>query len=874
MGGNRNNGTLGISANFEPNVSAPFDARANVLTQADLLVAATWVANDGNTWIYVGMTVTVASDPTPANNGVYILLNVAGFATLSNWKYVGSSSTSGATGPPGPSGATGPQGEIGSTGPQGPQGVSGPHGPQGVSGPQGPQGEIGSTGLGATGVSGPSGPQGQVGATGAGASYTAGDGINIDTTTNPDTIEVDLGDGCGAYGANLEFDGTGKLDFKGVHIQDEGLDVGTYPVINFIGTDVLAQDSGDPCVVNVYIPTPTFKSHFNTTDGTNNGEVNSNGNFNNVRISSPTTEGIPYFTGNNAASIPLWAGSTHAAHNGGIGIGSNPTGVLTYTTSAPVTGFSASVAGNAYITVSVIGGDGIPIEIFQTSAVNALYQNQTFTSSSGNSIVTISNYGPDLPTKYSADVTVTIKAGSILASSGTTGGRYHISINMTTDTATDGGNTYGYFGPKGNTLPYSQSYDNVTYLQDVFFDTNPTAPTIDGSTTIIESPTPALILTKHLSGVEYYALSSEFELQVLDINNFNANTQGRSQSASWNFRATGTDYGLPTLQLNAWGPSVGIMNGWTNKFDVQNVGYQYNNWAITNNTYRFRNTTANITADVWDPWSGPDNAISTPTKSILIDTYPTTGNSNGLRELFDDEQYRLERTGSYTTFNSALALVQSGLASQTGLSGPFCQACTVGSNMIKPFHYFKDNGSSPQYTSYTNSLATYKPDLTGVNPDYSGAAYQVTSTYHRLFHTNGSTTNPIASFEFVFGGDFNGVSVYEDLVNEDLKIYIRKENQSGGGGNTGYGAVPLSLHGSAPFTTILDPPSAIDTASAACRTTTSGPTNTITGTFGGFNATEGFYMEMQIVNSNIRVDSISVTLVYANGTRCSYSGCV
>ena len=307
------------------------------------------------------------------------------------------------------------------------------------------------------------------------------------------------------------------------------------------------------------------------------------------------------------------------------------------------------------------------------------------------------------------------------------------------------------------------------------------------------------------------------------------------------------------------------MPAWTNQFDVQNVAFIYDTWAINNTNYRFRNTDAFAQANVYDPWD-VGNTVNSTGASILVDTYSTTGNSNTLRERFDDEQYRLERTGSYSAFNPVATLTATGLANQTGSSSPFCQACTVGSNVVQPHKFFKDNGDSPSYGQLTGSLASYKPDKSGTNPDYSGAGYQVTSTYHRLFHTTGSLTDPIASFEFEFNGDFVGASAYEDLVNENIKIYIRKENQSGGGGNTGYSAVPLSLHGSAPFTTILDPPSGVDTASAACRTTVSGPNNTISGTFGGFNATEGFYMELQIVNAAVRINQIIIKLIYANGT--------
>ena len=90
-------GTLGISANFEPQIAAAFDARANVPTKADLILAATWVALDSGTYVYNGMTVTVSEDSTASNNGIYVLLDTAEIETTdySGWLFIGSSGGSG-----------------------------------------------------------------------------------------------------------------------------------------------------------------------------------------------------------------------------------------------------------------------------------------------------------------------------------------------------------------------------------------------------------------------------------------------------------------------------------------------------------------------------------------------------------------------------------------------------------------------------------------------------------------------------------------------------------------------------------------------------------------------------------------------------------
>ena len=85
-------GTLGISANFEPQIAAAFDARANVPTKAELILASTWTALDSGTYVYNGMTVTVSEDSTASNNGIYVLLDTADLTAsdFSGWLFIGS----------------------------------------------------------------------------------------------------------------------------------------------------------------------------------------------------------------------------------------------------------------------------------------------------------------------------------------------------------------------------------------------------------------------------------------------------------------------------------------------------------------------------------------------------------------------------------------------------------------------------------------------------------------------------------------------------------------------------------------------------------------------------------------------------------------
>lgn len=81
----RYKGTFAVSANYEPLVAAPFDARQLVETKADLTSTSTWVRADGSFWTYPGMVVSVAQDINPDNNGIYVLIN-EDFTLDANWR--------------------------------------------------------------------------------------------------------------------------------------------------------------------------------------------------------------------------------------------------------------------------------------------------------------------------------------------------------------------------------------------------------------------------------------------------------------------------------------------------------------------------------------------------------------------------------------------------------------------------------------------------------------------------------------------------------------------------------------------------------------------------------------------------------------------
>ena len=80
----RNKGLFNLSANYEPLISAPLDARTVVETKHDLIVSTTW-QRGGASYIFNGLLVCVTKDSTSANNGVYLLLDAANYTSYSSW---------------------------------------------------------------------------------------------------------------------------------------------------------------------------------------------------------------------------------------------------------------------------------------------------------------------------------------------------------------------------------------------------------------------------------------------------------------------------------------------------------------------------------------------------------------------------------------------------------------------------------------------------------------------------------------------------------------------------------------------------------------------------------------------------------------------
>ena len=570
--------------------------------------------------------------------------------------------------------------------------------------------------------------------------------------------------------------GGGKLTVK-----DEDVSIGQFDTINFTGGDVSALPGVGQA--NVYIPAVSYASHWNTSDGdTGNQSVTESISRTTARISTPSGgEGTPFQTGG-------WANSNQSA--------SLQTSA-TFTTPGVCTGFG----GDATATVTVYAADGTTA--LETYTTPSLAANATHTS--GNISVTISSYGAD-DNRFQAKMSVTAGVNAVLAAAGYTGGRYNCKVVMTTDSGTDG------------TGPY-------TYTQtSVFLDTNPSTPSV-GAVTIVE--TGGSVVTKHLSGLEYYTTGSDFTLGATGVDNLNANTARTTQ----NLRVSAIDYGVNNLNQSPFGTGSGNFSGWTSANNNTGTSYSNTAFAINRNNVRYVGTAANASAFARDTWANGSTRNST-NASIAMDTYGTTATNTF--EGFTDESRRQTSTynggttgGNWTSTNDLVAT----------------EAMVYAGQLIAPTQATLSSGG-------TNAdWGNFSPNA-GSQPDYTG--FGAPAIYYRSIVDTAGTNR--SSFQIVFTGTFIS-NATTDLANSNLEIYIRRIASAGGGG-AGTAANPLRLHGgNYNFANFNDGATVI--GSYIRESSSSG--NTVNGTFGGFSCENGVYMQITIANAGIKLTSFSVT---------------
>ncbi|MCS7316805.1 MAG: hypothetical protein NZZ41_00580 [Candidatus Dojkabacteria bacterium] len=587
----------------------------------------------------------------------------------------------------------------------------------------------------------------------------------------------------------------------GLLFQDEGVAIpGIFTTVNFVGPNVLAQPSSTPGVLNVFIPPPSFLSHWNTNDGSNGAQFVNPIGFNTVlaRISNPLSEGNPFLTGG-------WAGTNQL---------STQDNVVTFTTPGDTTGFG----GNSTMTVQIIGGNGTPLVTWTTPPITG---NGTFTNGAGIT-VNIANFGPDA-TRFKAKATVTVNINSILSANGYQGGRFRVSITHTTDTATDGTGPYNYLSG------------------DTFLDVGSTPPVLDPLGSVLINETPGAVVTKFLSGIEYYTLGSQFTLNVNGINQLNANVQ----RIPHNVELRGPEYGLPDIDTAPYTVTPNhTWVGWSNLYNVNNVNFIKTDWTITATNYRYIGPTGNISVRFRDPWNNSP-IYNSPDREILIDTYGIT--STNLAEFFDDENRRqtssfnepsgLGNWNSANFLNPGEAIVMAGLL-----------------QVPNQTTFVRSDGPNLNNSNWTS----YLPNTSGPpNPNYSSLGVPV--NYYRTFIDPGPPSVPPlnkANFIMTFTGTFASGSALNDLINGHLEIFIRRR-ASAGGGNFGPTAPPLWLH--APYNFLTFDDGNTQTPAGAGIRLGSSVGNTITGTYGGFSCETGMLVHIRINHPAIKIDSIVVS---------------
>ncbi|NJO89526.1 MAG: hypothetical protein HC831_11695 [Chloroflexia bacterium] len=85
----RSTGTFNFAANFEVLTKAPLDARLVVDTKANLTSPEIWEDTNNNVWLFKGIVVSVVSDPSTSNNGLYFLTDETQYTDINYWLPIG-----------------------------------------------------------------------------------------------------------------------------------------------------------------------------------------------------------------------------------------------------------------------------------------------------------------------------------------------------------------------------------------------------------------------------------------------------------------------------------------------------------------------------------------------------------------------------------------------------------------------------------------------------------------------------------------------------------------------------------------------------------------------------------------------------------------
>jgi len=469
----------------------------------------------------------------------------------------------------------------------------------------------------------------------------------------------------------------------------------------------------------------------------------------------------------------------------------------TYTTPGLCTGFG----GNAYAKVDLYDANGVTVLASLTTT--SLTGNGTITNGSNTIAVTITGYQAN-NNRFMANMSVAVDFGPILTAAGRQGGKVNVAITMYTDTSTDGTGPY----------PYASA--------PVFLDTGPTPPNLGGP--IALAPTQGEAVLRYLSGLSYYTNGSKFTLTANGINALNSNTA----RTSGNLNIGAPDAGIDAIDQSPLpgGAGTSYFTGWNSSYNLGAITYLKFDATLNKVNFRRATTTAATQALARDTW-GSTGGSTSPFISVLIDTFGTT--STNLVENFDDEARR--QTSTFNNGNSA-----GNWNSQTTLQAG--QAMVYGGRLQVP------NTSKLTSGSVNANWTSFNPSG---NPDYSNLGAPA-SFYRTMVDTSGLDR---ASIQIVFTGTFVS-SATADLAANRMVIRIRRVASSNGG-QSGPSCDPLYLSGA-----LYDFAQFDDGLTNGQIREASSSGNTVNGTFGGFACNGGVYIEIQLADARISIDSYTV----------------
>jgi len=724
----RNKGLASFSANFEAQIAAPIDARMSIPTKAELYLAATWQANDGLIYVYKGMPVTVHSDSTPDNNGLYILIDEDYTQVLSWIKSTGLTGIQGITGLS-ISGDTGIQGLDGVTGILGVDGQTGIQGLDGVTGILGVDGQTGIQGLdgvtGILGVDGQTGIQGLDGVTGI-LGIDGQTGLIGDTGIQGLEGQTGLVGDTGIQG----FEGqTGVQGFDGV--------TGVYGDTGLIGvTGLQGPGMGDQGVTGLVGETGL--------QGPGVGIQGETGLIGDTGIQGITgSAGAAY-----ATELPL------GNPPGGFSPGIFPWDASTKSNPAfdNINALLLAIAPappGALPSTLVLSGTTKYSAILPTGLDSSWYQNGLVAGSTTSDYIIDNSYS-----LASGSPSTAFKSGSTFT--GDEGSIYHVNDgtdtfyrDMTSGVGTTGDititdmTTYNSIWRKANakidfvqttegfkkhamryqTLSLSQLTSSVNFVYD---NVNAT-PAFPSGAIIVEN---TLSTTRYLSGVRYYTVGDSFDM-----------TSSVTNVAKKGIRLSNPiSYAMPGLNSVSI-PIAGSSFSYDSTYD-----FSVTDSLDAPNVY---NVNARLTITATKP-TGTFANTTTSVENRLINTYSVTNSTNGNITMFD-ERYRWQLSNDFSLIP----------VNNTNPTGDW-----VSSNLLS-------NGNALLYNSTwnfpsINYTSGYLPTQTANYSSFSGDQVAIWAVYIGLAHS---------SMRIVF----SGVN-YTDILPEgtgNLNMSVRLPSATG-----------------------------------------------------------------------------------------------